>query len=102
MRITRVFFDVHMGLAFQGLGEIAKKAKTRLDPDSVVVFLNRRTNAFKMMVGGVYLTYYKNGNSKIPLDAIRLLPEKFGGTQMEFDAAVKKSLEKQLGIETSN
>lgn len=99
MRITRVFFDVHMGLAFQGLGVIAKNAKTKLDEDSVVVFLNRRTNAFKIMVGGSYLTYYRNGNRKIPLDALRLLPEKFGGSQMEIDEAIKKSIIKKIGIE---
>lgn len=101
MRITRVFLDVHMGLAFQGLGEIAKKAKTKLDPESCVVFLNRKNTAFKLMVGGVYLTYYKN-NTRIPLEAIRLLPEKFGGTKMEFDNAVRKSLEIQLGQSLGN
>lgn len=99
MRINRVFFDVHMGLAFQGLGEIAKKAKTKLDADSVVFFLNRKCTAFKIMVGGVYLTYYKNGARKIPLDALTLLPEKFGGSQMEMDDAISKSLEKQLNKE---
>lgn len=99
MRITRVFLDVHMGLSFQGLGEIAKKTKTSLNHDSCVVFLNRKNNAFKLMVGGVYLTYFRSP-TKIPLDALRLLPEKFGGTQMEFDQAVKKSLVKQLGIES--
>lgn len=99
MKITRIFFDVHMGLAFQGLGAIAKSAKTKLDEDSVVVFLNRKTNAFKLMVGGTYLTYYKNGNRKIPLDSLRLLPEKFGGSQMEIDEAIRKSIIKKIGTE---
>lgn len=99
MRITRVFYDVHMGLAFQGLGEIAKKAKTSLDADSCVVFLNRKTTSFKLMVGGVYLTYYKN-NKRIPLEALRLLPTKFGGNQMDFDRVVRDSLWKKLQVES--
>lgn len=98
MRITRVFFNVYMGYGFQGLQAIAKEAKTKLDADSVVCFINRKTTSFKLMVGGQYLTYFKNNDKNIPLDAIRLLPEHFGGTQMEFDAAVKKSLQKQLGL----
>lgn len=98
MRITRVFFNVFMGYGFQGLSAIAKDAKTDLDADSVVCFVNRPATAFKLMVGGQYLTYYKNNDKKIPLEAIRLLPERFGGTRMEFDSAVKKSLEKQLGV----
>lgn len=97
MRITRVFIDVYMGYGFQGLSEIAKEAKTNIGPESCVVFINRKTTAFKMMVDGIYLTYFKNGEKKIPIDAIRFLPEKFGGTQMEFDRAVKKSLETKLG-----
>lgn len=98
MRITRVFLDVHMGMNFQGLEEIAKKAKTPLHADSCVIFLNKKTTAFKLMVAGMYLTYYRNDNKRIPIEALRLLPEKFGGSQMEFDQAVKKSLEKQLKI----
>jgi len=99
LKITRVFFGVHMGLAFQGLGAIAKTAKTKLDEDSCVVFLNRKTNAFKLMVGGAYLTYYKNGNRKIPLDALSLLPEKFGGSRMEIDDAIRNYIVKKLGIQ---
>ncbi len=99
MRITRVFYDIHMGLAFQGLNRVAEEAKTKLDADSIVVFLNKKTTAFKLMVGGAYLTYYKNGNQKIPLEALRLLPTRFGGDQMQFDRAVRESLWKKLQIE---
>lgn len=98
MRITRVFLDVHMGQNFEGLGRIAKSAKTKLDADSVVVFINRACTAFKLMAGGQYLTYYKNGTKRIPLEALRHLPEMFGGSQMQFDSAVKKSITEKLGI----
>ncbi len=98
MRITRVFFDIHMGFGFPGLNKVAEQAKTKLDADSVVIFLNRKTTAFKLMVGGAYLTYYKNGREKIPLEALRLLPTKFGGDQMQFDKAVRESLWKKLQV----
>lgn len=99
MKCTRVFFNVYMGYGFQGLTEIAKDAKTDLGADSVVCFVNKSTTAFKLMVGGQYITYYRTGglNKKIPIDALRMLPEMFGGHTMDFDLAVKKSLEKQLG-----
>lgn len=95
MRITRVFLDVHMGLAFQGLGAIAKDARTKLDAESVVVFLNRKTTAFKLMVGGQYLTYFKNDGKKIPLEALTMLPVHFGGNTLKYDKAVKAVLEKK-------
>lgn len=97
MRLTRVFFNVFMGCGFEGLSEIAKDSKTDIGADSCVCFVNRPATAFKLMVGGQYLTYYKNNGKKIPLEALRLLPEKFGGSKLEFDAAVRKSIEKQIG-----
>jgi hypothetical protein len=99
MRITRVFLDVHMGLAFQGLSEIAKRAKTPNDQDSTIIFINKKQTAFKMLRSKGYLVYYNNGNRKIPLEAIQYLPRYFGGTEAEMVGAIRLVLTRKLGHE---
>ena len=96
MRINRVFFNVYMGYGFQGLTAIAKDAKTDIGPGTVVFYLNRAATAFKVLVNGQYLTYYRNGANKIPLEAISLLPEGFGGSKLEMDKAIRAVIEKNI------
>ena len=98
MRITRVFFDVNMGLGFDGLNKILKKSKTKLDADATIFFLNRRMNKFKLFRGQEFLVYYRH-KSRIPLNALILLPSAFGGSQTEMDQAIRKSLMSKLGLE---
>ncbi len=98
MRITRVFFGVNLGQGFQGLGEVAKEAKAKIDEDTTLLFINRRLTAFKMLRGKDYLVYYKNEGRRIPIDALRFLPQNFGGAVMEFDLAIKKSLIEKLSL----
>lgn len=100
MRLTRVFLNTFMGYGFEGLREIAKEAKSKLGPDTNVLFLNRKMTSFKMVLNDNYIVYYKNGGRKIPLDAIAHLPENFGGSQMEMSEAIKKSLISKLGAHT--
>lgn len=97
MNITRVFLDTSMIMGFEGLREVAKKAKTPVTADTTIVFINKKMTSFKMLTKNAYLVYYKNGNRRIPLDAIRYLPTHFGGSEMEMNQAIKKSLESKLG-----
>lgn len=100
MNIARVFFDVHMGQSFQGLSRLLHKNK--IDPRTLgvgdfVIFINRAGTAFKLFAGNTYLVYYKNEDRhKIPLDAIQYLPASFGGTELEFNRAVEKSLKAKV------
>lgn len=97
MKITRVFLDVHLGAAHIGLTELARKAKTKIDADSTVIFINKAQTAFKMFRGDSYLIYFKQKKkTRIPLDAIKYLPTFFGGDPIEFDVAIKKLLEEKL------
>lgn len=98
MRLTRVFLDTSMSLGFDGLREIAKKADTPIGPNMNVLFMNKAMTAFKVMVNNTYLVYFRNGRRKIPLEAIKHLPQEFGGTEMEVKAAIRKSLIEKLGI----
>lgn len=93
-KIARVFLDVHMGQNFQGLTKLMMKEK--IDARSLgfgdfVIFLNRACTAFKLLAGNSYLVYYKN-KGKIPLEAIQYLPASFGGSELEFNKAIEKSL----------
>lgn len=98
MRLTRVFLDTDLRCAFEGLRAVAKQAKTDLD-GSTVIFMNRRATAFKMMHKNSYLVYYKNDDKRIPLDALRHLPEHFGGTEMEMNSAIRKTIMEKLKID---
>ncbi len=92
MRITRVYLDVDMRQNFEGLRKVS--AKDKLDkPGSMVLFINRKKTSFKILNEDKYVIYYKNGNKRIPIDALALLPQNFGGTEFEMNEAIKKSLE---------
>lgn len=70
-----------------------------LDKGSFLVFLNRKTTAFKVLCGNSYLVYYNNKNRKIPLDAIQYLPSFFDGSEAQFTNAIERSLRQKLGID---
>jgi hypothetical protein len=99
MRVTRVFLDVDMRQSFPGLARVMAKASAGTPVDSVL-FINRRMTAFKVMTDGLFITYYNNGNRRIPLDAIKFLPQSFGGTEIEMNQAIEKSLRSKLVKET--
>jgi hypothetical protein len=90
MRLTRVFLDQDLRSGFEGLRKIAKEVETNLEGS--VVFINRRMTSFKLLHQDAYLIYYKNGNRRIPIEALRHLPESFGGSELEMKGAIKKSL----------
>lgn len=90
MKLTRVFLDQDLRCSFEGLRKIADEAKT--DLGGTIVFINAKKTSFKLLHQNSYLVYYKNGNRRIPLEALRHLPETFGGTELEMKGAIRKSL----------
>ncbi len=98
MRLTRVFLDINMGRAFDGLRAIAKEQKHKLGPDSTVLFLNRKRNAFKVVVNDTYIVYYRSAK-RINLNALAYLPQTFGGSELEMRAGIREALEKELSPE---
>lgn len=97
MKLRRVFLDTDLRCAFEGLRQLAVDEKTPLK-DHTVVFINKRRTAFKLLHNDAYMVYFKNGNSRIPLEALIHLPQEFGGSAFEMTGAIKKSLEAKLGI----
>ena len=95
MQIAQIFFNVHMGLAFNGLGEILKKNK--IDPrDKLVVFLNSKKTKFKLLINDKYLVYHDNKNSMIDLNSIRHLPRAFEGNEFNFSKAVDAAIREKF------
>lgn len=97
MRLTRVFLESDLRCGFEGLRLIAEKSGIDLKKNTVM-FINTANTGFKLLANDTYCVYYKNGHRKIPLDALRFLPEAFGGSKMEMESAVRKSLESKLGV----
>lgn len=101
MRITRVYFDHDLRASFQGLRKFLKSEKidpTTLAKGSIVIFMNRKATAFKLLAGNSYLAYFNNEGRRIPLDAIQYLPTYFDGTSLEFNKAIEKSVKEHLRI----
>ncbi len=97
MKITRVFFGVDMRQNFDGLHKVAAQAKTPILSHSVLVFINTKRTMFKMLSGDKYLVYYKAKTGRMPIEALRYLPQGFGGSEMEMTGAIKQSL-KEKGV----
>jgi hypothetical protein len=80
-------------LGFDGLKDLMGDA--RPDERAMVIFINRRMNSFKLVIDDHYMVYYRS-KRRIPLDAIRHLPQNFGGTDLEVRGAIRKSLTSTL------
>lgn len=101
MRIARVFFGIDMRCNFDGIRAALKKEKmdlATLDKNMIVICLNNTKTAFKILVDNTYIVYYKNGNRRIPLEALQYLPQKFGGSEMEYNQAVETSIRQKLNL----
>lgn len=99
MKIARIVLDFDMRCNFDGAREALKANKIDLDTissDYVVILMNRANTAFKILIDNAYLVYFKNNGRRIPLEAIQYLPQRFGGSEMEYNRAVRKTLEDRM------
>ena len=93
-----------MGLGHDGLRTFLKKY-AKLDLDSLeegdlVMCINKHGDKLKVIGHrGLVLGYLKMpGNAKIMKEALQWIPNTFGGSGFDYDAACKKVLEKRLGV----
>lgn len=102
--VARVFLDTHMGLSFDGLNSLMRKAKfntENLDEGDFVMFLNRKCTAYKVLKPHAKVIVYQNfGTRRVPLDAIQYLPRNFGGSKFEFEKAVEKALRSKINFDS--
>lgn len=98
MRVTRLFLNTDLRKSFVGLREVAKKSGVPVGPDSCMLFINSKCTSFKILKANEYVVYYTNNNKRIPLKALRHLPEEFGGTETEMSGAIEKSLREDAKV----
>ncbi len=85
---------------FDGLRKVIEREKPEIGNAAksvTILFINRKRTAFKLLAGD-FLVFYKSSHGRIPLDALKYLPETFGGSVMEMNDAIRKSLREKLGI----
>lgn len=99
-KIVRYFSDVHLGNAHAGLFRLASKEGINMKAigsGEYVVFVNRAQTAFKMFAQGNVIAHYKNpANRRIDPKTIVELPRYFNGGAINYDAALKKVIEREF------
>jgi hypothetical protein len=105
-RLLHFIRETHMGLQHEGLVEHMKDRGVdfrKLKPGDMVAFLNRRENMLRVLVAlaekdsfGVVATY-RSPHGRVPFEAIKYIPEAFGGGAFNMNAAIKKGLVELLG-----
>lgn len=97
-RLLRVFFDTDLRCGHLGLTKIARDNKVyfeKLSPGEFTLFINRSQTSFKLFASTNVLAYYK-GTRRIDMDVIKHVPTVFNGSEINYDAALKKMLENKL------
>lgn len=95
------FADVDMRCGHYGLNLIAKKRRINLDklkPGEMVVFINRYQDKAKVYTTGYSYVYMKLPNrQRINPGVIGLIPKFFNGNSIDYDSALRKVIERELG-----
>lgn len=95
-RVIRFFRDVHMGLAHDGLFEIAKEHGIdckKLRVGEFVIFANRKQNRLKVYAPNNVIAYYRHPEDKrFDLNIVRHVPNCFNGKSFDFAKAVEKAV----------
>lgn len=100
-KIVRYFPDTDLRAGHDMLADKAIRNKINvkaLGRGEFVVFVNRAKTALKMFAGSANLVaYLRLEKGKLDLRTISLIPEYFDGSEIKYDLALKKVIEKDLG-----
>lgn len=96
-KIVRCFFDTHMGLAHDGLREVAKRQHLDLDKlaeGEFVVFINTSKDRLKVFATRNTFAYWRATKGvKLDLNVIREIPSIFTGKVIgSYDNALEQAL----------
>lgn len=99
-KIARVFFDVYMNKAHRGLSALAAEHKcdvTKLEQGEYVMFINSKNTALKMYAPGNVVAHLKlPSGMTLDREVIAMIPNFFNGGKINYDAALKATLERRL------
>lgn len=100
--IHRIVEGVHMGLGHVGLAKVLRK-QLQINVDNLaqgelVLCLNRQGDKMKVIGHrGLVLGYLRMpGGQRIMKEALQYIPQTFGSGGFNYDAAVRKRLEKRF------
>lgn len=99
-RIVRYFPDADMRGQHLALSTVALKVKIHTDElksGEFLVFVNRKRDKLKMYTGGNVVAYLKMPQGqRIDPAVIRNLPKHFSGAGINYDAAMKETMQEQF------
>lgn len=100
-KIVLLIDNVHMGLGHEGLAALARKFNKNpdtLQDGDLLMFLNRAKDKLKVMgPGAKVLGYLKMPKGrKIAMEAIQYIPQTFGASGFNYEAALERHLEQKL------
>ena len=99
-KIIRVFFDSDMRGQHKALSERASDVRINtgnLRNGEYLVFVNRAEDRIKIFAANNIVAYYKSPRGRIDRNTIALIPQVFEGGRINYDRALKKTLDKRLG-----
>lgn len=94
-KLVKYVPDADLRLGYEGLSEIEKLS--HLGKGEFIAFVNRARNKIKLATGGDMLAYLRlPTGQRIDPRVIKLLPEYFDGTQIQYDKAMEKTFRKSF------
>lgn len=99
-KIVRYFPDSDLRGQHKALALQASKGKVNVDSlgaGEFLVFVNRKRDKLKMYTGGNVVAYLKmKDGHKLNPSVIRNLPKHFSGAGINYDAAMKETMQQQF------
>lgn len=99
-KILRVFMNVDLRNAHEGLSELAKKNKVdvnTLENGEYLIFINAERNKLKLYASNQVLAYLKLPRGKIDLRVISKIPQAFKASgKIQYEEHLKEMIENKL------
>lgn len=101
-KLINVFPNTDLRCSHAGLTKLIFKHKGKvLNPELLangefILFINRSQSMIKMFASNNVLIHYKSPRGRIDVRTIEYLPHCFNAGELNYDAALKKVLEKHL------
>ena len=99
-RIIRFFPQADLRCQHLGLAKVAASVGInvhKLAPGEFVIFLNNARDKLKMYASGNVLAYLKMPQgTRVDLNVIQHIPRFFSGGKINYDAALKKQIKREL------
>lgn len=93
MKVINVFYNVHMGISFAGMGAMLPRL---LRGDECAVFVNRQKTGCKVLLPDGLSLYYRPAAGTLTPEAIAAIPSRLKGRSLSFSAAAWSGILKEF------